>query len=270
MLPGPDKVIVCPSCKGLETYLTLYSFTEIRPYTWTDGFRISMQRPRPPGIVKCGQCSYVYWLKDAEVIGEVPLWGGTTSSPGWHKAEHVVEPSETDYYAALASGLGRTPEEERSARVLGWWKSNEPLRGDIVTQVYKSWNFSPVRENAGRRVRHEIGTWNLDPPTRQANMELLLALLDMSNAGDRLMKAEVLRQLGRFDEALAALRNVGSEEASWIVDQVRPLCEEEDQLVRLLDQSHRPNPFEAFEARRTKPEGKKGSLLWRWRKRHNR
>jgi hypothetical protein len=262
MLPGPDKVIVCPSCKGQETYLTLWSFTEIRPYTWTDGFRISAQRPRPPEIVKCGQCSYVYWLKDAEVIGELHLGGGATSPPEWHKAEHVVEPSEADYYAALASGLGRTPEEERSARALGWWKSNEPLRGDILTQVYEYWNI--FRQDEVHRIRHEIGAWNPDPPARQANMELLLALLDMSDAGDRLMRAELLRQLGRFDQALAALRNVGVEEASWIVDQIRPLCEEEDQLVRLLDQSCRPDPFVALDA------GRAEAVLRFWRERHKR
>jgi hypothetical protein len=248
MLPGPDKVIVCPSCKGLETYLTLYSFTEWMVYEWTDGFRLSYSRPRPPAVVKCSNCSYVYWLKDAEVIGELQQREGTTSLPEWHKAEHVVEPSEADYYAAITSGLGRTPEEERGARTLAWWKSNEPLRGNIVTEVYEYWNSAPVRWNQDRRVKREIGTWNLDPTARQANMELLVPLLDLSDAGGhRLVRAEVLRQLGRFDEALGALRDVGSERYSWVVDQIRTLCEEGDRLVKLLDDPDRPNLHEAVE-----------------------
>ena len=225
-----------------------------------------MQHPQPPPIAKCGQCSYVYWLKDAEVVGEVSKGREEASSAEWRRAEYVIEPSEADYYLALDSDLVRTPKEERIARALAWWKSNEPLRGDIVAEGYAYWD-SWLWNTESRREKHKIGEWNMDPAARQANLELLLPLLDMDDAGDRLMKAEVLRQLGRFDEALSALQRVTSADYAWIVDQIRPLCEEKDMLVRLLDFPARSNPFEALEAAtKSKPEGKEGPLPGFWRK----
>jgi hypothetical protein len=273
MLPGPDRVIACPSCKSLETHLTLHSFTEWDVYRWTDGFRLCYSHPEPPPVAKCGHCGYVYWLRDAKAIGKLHDRRGTTVPPEWQRAEHVVEPSEAEYYEALepglegtarkgriaqvlawrksnepiGSGLGRTAEKERIARVLAWWKSNEPLRGGTLTQIYSYWNSSPVRRDELPKVKREIGPWNPDPGARQANMERLLALLDLREANDRILRVEVLRQLGRFDEALAALQDVGFEQASWVLDQIRTLCEEGDTLVRLLDDPGRQNLLDDFE-----------------------
>jgi hypothetical protein len=226
MLQGPDQIIACPSCGGLERFFTLDGWIRYHVYLWTDGFRVSEEPPDNPHVVKCRHCSHVYWLKDAEVIGEISNRRAESFPPEWQSAKPVVEASETDYYAALASGFARNPEEERGARVLAWWKSNEPLRGEAVAQVYAAWA--------------RVGPWNPDPRARQANMELLLNLLDLSDAGDRLIKAELLRELGRFDEALAALREVDSDHFSWVVDQIRPLCEQEDTLVKPIDFSNRP------------------------------
>lgn len=262
MIPGPDRVIACPSCRGLETHLTLLSFTDWGDHRWTDGFSLSYSHPRPPYIAKCGHCGFVYWLKDAESIGELPIWGETIAHPEWLKAEHVVEPSEADYYEALESGLGGTAREERNARLLAWWKSNESLRGETPAGVYKYWNSSPVRGDRNRIVKHVIGTWNRDPSARQTNMEQLLPLLNLREESDQLIRADLLRQLGRFDHALAVLREVESERASWIADQIQALCEEGDTLVKELDQSNRPDPFKAFKAMpKADPEGKRS---WHW------
>ena len=102
-------------------------------------------------------------------------------------------------------------------------------------------------------------------------MERLLPLLDLREEGDQLIRGDLLRQLGRFDDALAALRDVESERVSWIVEQIQVLCEERDTFVKLLDQSSRLNPFEAFEAMpRANPKDKKGCLWWLREKLENR
>jgi hypothetical protein len=218
----------------------------------------------------------VYWLRDAKVKGQLHRWGETKAPSEWQEAEHVVEPSEADYYEALESGPGRTAAKERigrvlarwgsnkpldsrlgrtagkelTARVLAWWKSNEPLRGDIVPQIYSSWNSS-ARMGRLCKMKHEIGPWNPDPGARQANMENLLPLLDPRKVLVWIMRAELLRQLGQFDEALATLQEVELEEASRTVDRIRALCEEGDTRVRLLDDPDRQNRLEDMRALRT-------------------
>jgi hypothetical protein len=223
----------------------------------------------------------VYWLRDAKVKGQLPRWGETKAPHEWQEAEHVVEPSEAEYYEALESGPGRiagkerivrvlarwqsnkplesrlkrSTGKERDARLFAWWKSNEPLRGDIVTQIYSSWNSS-ARMGRLREMKHEIGAWNPDPGARQANMENLLPLLDPSGVNNRILRAELLRQLGRFDEAVGALQDVEFEQASWVVDQIRTLCEEGDTMVRLLDDPNRPSLSEVVDGflRRVDPD----------------
>lgn len=233
MLPGPDKVICCLSCGGLERHVTLRSFVELTVHIWTDGFRLAEERPQAPAIIKCGQCSHVYWLEDASVLGELDTRNTTASPHEWRRAQRVLEPQEADYYVALAAGLGRTRKEERTARILAWWKSNEPLRGDLVTRVYDRWDFLTDLSGAPKK-RHQLGQFNVDPPARQSNMELLLPLLDRRDPGDRLMKAEVLRELGRFEQARLALDQVEYDPLAGIVDQIRALCDEGDSLVRYL------------------------------------
>ena len=54
------------------------------------------------------------------------------------------------------------------------------------------------------------------------NLERLLDLLNGDNDNDRLMRAEVLRELGEFAAAEQALREV-STDLGWVVDQIRSL-----------------------------------------------
>ncbi len=75
MIPGPDKVIECPKCKGLARVFTLISGNTFGARRWTDGKMIAPMLPSPPAITKCQHCGHYYWISDAKVIGELPLWG---------------------------------------------------------------------------------------------------------------------------------------------------------------------------------------------------
>jgi hypothetical protein len=58
---------------------------------------------------------------------------------------------------------------------------------------------------------------------------------------DRLMRAEVLRELGDFAAAKQALREV-STELRWVADEIRRHCAAKDTRVHVLDRggSRRP------------------------------
>lgn len=153
---------------------------------------IAPMLPKPPEITKCHACDSYYWISDAEQIAEVPSpltsSSGMHVDPAWQEAPHVVELDEADYWLALAYGVTTTPKQEKRLRILVWWKSNDPYR-------------------------HE------PPPTDAAiseeamlNIQKLVDLFDEDEPEEKLMKAEALRQLGKFDESITILRSVSDQE----------------------------------------------------------
>lgn len=68
------------------------------------------------------------------------------------------------------------------------------------------------------------------PPDFSGNLERLLLLLDPAEATER---GEILRELGRMDEALASLCRAPDQER-WAADQIGHLAAAGDRLVRVL------------------------------------
>jgi hypothetical protein len=58
--------------------------------------------------------------------------------------------------------------------------------------------------------------------------------LDEENEDDRLMKAEVFRELGQFESAKLALSSVSSPEYATVVHQLRMLCDAREASVKEL------------------------------------
>jgi HEAT repeat protein len=167
--------------------------------------------PRHPDVVKCRHCSGCYWLADAEEIGTVGPWRkkGPQGNPAWRAAQEVQEPAEEEYYVALEKNLAKNRHQERRLRVLAWWRHNDSLRD---------------------RPEHV-------PPASEAwrqNLEALARLLDENDEGDRLPKAEVLRELGNFESALEVLGRINSPRHRGVVRQLRDLCNRGDSYVRHL------------------------------------
>lgn len=228
MLPGPDQIVACPRCGGLAKYATLMSGNTFGARTWTDGKQEAPMLPQPPAVVRCGQCAQCYWLADAEKLGELDLWGADPLAPdaewpdsaehplsvpeSWRAAPYVEEPEESEYYAALRSGLAQDRPQERALRIFAWWRSNDPYRDEDELPVTKA----------------------PDPGDREENLRALLPLLEGDGDSNRLMRAEVLRELGRWGEAEAALLRVRGSEFAAVVRQMEALCRARERAVREL------------------------------------
>jgi hypothetical protein len=215
MIPGPDKIVACPQCESLAKYMTLRSGNTFGARVWSDGKQVAPMLPRPPPVVKCHNCAECYWLADAKEVGTLEPWGNERGQvdPAWATAPMVEEPAETEYYQALQRGLAIDSQQERTLRVLAWWRRNDAFR-----------NASP-------------GVAALDANVSGAsrdNLTMLVRLLDDADENDRLMKAEALRQLGEWDSADHDLSRVTSPGYAEVVRQLRLLCDAKDVRVREL------------------------------------
>jgi len=211
MIPGPQIVIACPECGALAVRGTLVSGNTFGEIVWTDVKRVAPMLPRPPHVVRCGQCAACYWLDDAKKVGEMSVWQDDleTTPAEWREAPSVEEPDLPTYYAALEAGLAVDPDEERNLRILTWWRSNDPYRR---------------RKSAPNPV-------GLEQTERAVNMRALLALLDLTDDENQLMAAEILRELGRWSEAEAILDQLTTPELSAPVEQLQRLCRNRDWTV---------------------------------------
>ncbi len=216
MIPGPDEVIECPNCKMLARVFTWITGNTVGARRWTDGKMIAPMLPIPPAITRCKGCDGYFWLSDAKVIGEIAPWDLETSeSPNkWKTAERVRELSETEYHEAINMGVARSKKQELHLRIRAWWANNDSLRFSSQDPSKPS-HASPVRSAAAT-----------------ANLECLLEQLGTEDPNERIMKAEVARELARFDAAIRILEFNFSSEYAKTASLIRELAQAKNLLVR--------------------------------------
>ncbi|MBM4309614.1 MAG: hypothetical protein FJ119_01530 [Deltaproteobacteria bacterium] len=169
--------------------------------------------PHPPAVVKCRHCGECYWLDDAKEVGTVD-WGPDGNEPTnteWADAQMVKEPTEKQYYQAIKKGLAKDKGQEVELRVFAFWRRNDAFR----------------KASRKKKISSEPGLWS-------TNLEILASLLTEKNDDHRMMKGEVLRHLGRFDEAKQVLGSVESPDYASAVQQIIALCDSRDRCVREL------------------------------------
>lgn len=183
---APSEVIQCPGSEEVRQVLRLYSGNTFGAVFWSDGFRIAPGLPDLPAITRCESGGPIFWVASARVLGTVP-YGDAADPHAWRASAPVRALTEGELLEALAQGLGDTPERERDLRMRAWWEANAAFRRAGVP---------PAPPGASDFL--------MGSPAR-ANLEALLRLLDEGVLGDRLTKAEALRELGRLDEARALM-----------------------------------------------------------------
>lgn len=190
---------------------------------WSDGYTDMPFVSDASRLAYCPVCNTTYWLEDAVNLGVVPSFeAAPVRQPRWvpeflrkcggdAKQEPVAQveqrdldyvdyhqhPRPTDLLLAVLREEWSSAERERYLRTWLWWLGNHGQRGQRMV--------SPMTDEQAR-----------------GNMLRLLALHQaaLSSDYDAEVIAELLRQLGRFDEAIAALggRRDKSAKAAMIED----------------------------------------------------
>jgi hypothetical protein len=211
----PD-VHQCPVCQGYLLWPNLKSFSTFGiKTTWSDGAAPLRGILDGSTARSCPKCRAVLWKKDLHVLGtltnaprpirpfcrKLAQWFGDKRGylrkedewaaipPTWKAAEHGDRLEYTDMQRALLAM--RDPDREMFLRRRIWWKTNDHIRrhpdGPPVTEV-------PVASELDRR----------------ANMLRMIELHEAGGSG-LAERAELLRNLGRFEDAIRLLISGASE-----------------------------------------------------------
>jgi len=158
--------------------------------------------PETQSLVRCPHCQTLLWIAELEQIGSVSKWESLDVFPG---AKDHEAPSPDDLFALVDQNI-LDPDKQKYVRMRAWWAGNDGRRPE------------PDGKPLSNRER-----WNL---------EALAATLPGEVDDALLLKAEVLRELGRFDEARELLDWPIDDRLSHVVAIIRERIEKRDACVR--------------------------------------
>ena len=173
---------------------------------WTDGWRDAPMMPESPWLVICPHCAKPVWLDELEKVGESEPWGNSDEDFPGAASYRVL--TVQDYLACLDSADELEAEKLRYVRVQAWWRGND-VRRDTEDPAPLS-----VKESA--------------------NLGELAKLLASSDGNDQIMKAEVLRELGQFEQAGEVLAGPFDDQLEAAVSFIADLAAKKNSIVAEL------------------------------------
>jgi len=234
-------IIESPCC---QSKLLQRRFASINTFgiatRWSDGYTNVFMMSEAAALACCPACTGVFWIEDARKLGFAPTtkpkslgWGWPrrlvarmsgsyegicTEEKAWLAFQEeelfiskLDRPRPAEILHAVERGKASTAEREIYLRTRLWWIGNHKYRG------YKT--ESPMT-----------------PQQAEDNMMSLLVLHRTSGAADdvAVTVGELLRQLGRFDEAMAVLEKTTLEPR--LADAILELAKQRKSEVCALEQ----------------------------------
>lgn len=202
--PGPDIIRECPKCKiKLEQHTTMSGNTFGATF-WTDGKMLARGLPDRPWLIKCPKCKSLLWIDELEKLGEQGSW---EKDKKWTDTVNPELPLEEEYLGILNENK-LSDKKKLYAHRRAWWLANDAYRSGKV----KNATFSE---------------------SQKTNLKKLANLLNEENPDQRIMKAEVFRELGQFDDCIKLLSlSFENKRHAKIADFIRILAEQKVSIVR--------------------------------------
>lgn len=207
MLPGLPIYKLCPQCDKCIAESTILSGNTFGAVLWSDGKFEAPMLPSTPLLVACPFCQSLVWLNELPEIDENTV--DSKTSVQIMAAQHYEAPT-IDQYMNFLDTNALDVDKERYVRIQIWWTNNDVRRMD-----------NPI--------------WQLRVD-EQANLERLVLLFDATDMNQKIMKAEAMRQLSRFDEADTLLASIHESEYENVIDRLRSFVHDRNPaLVRLTN-----------------------------------
>lgn len=202
--PGPDIIRECSKCKTKLEQHTTMSGNTFGAHFWTDGRMVAPMLPDRPWLIKCPKCQSLLWIDELEKLGEQGSW---EKDKKWTDTVDPDLPLEEDYLCILQDNR-LSDKKKLYAHRRAWWLANDAHRSSKVKTVAFS-------------------------ESQKVNLQKLAALLNEENPDQRIMKAEVFRELGQFDDCIKLLLfSFESKRHTEVADYIRSLAEQNASIVR--------------------------------------
>jgi hypothetical protein len=181
-LTSPPTVLECPECG--ERYLVASELNQLSENAtlFSDGYFIDEQNWRIPGIIGCVTCELGFFPQNGRIIA-TPSWDEYFQN--WSHIKKAEPPTAGALAIELRTRRNMDIETEKIIRKELWYAVNHTETGRILyTNNEKFRNF-----------------W-IESLSRYEE------LLDLNNPDELITKAEINRNLGRFDICLSLIQGI--------------------------------------------------------------
>lgn len=206
MIPGPNLVYKCPNCGNLITKGSLMSGNSFGAKIFSDGKRIAPMLPEFPDLTKCKKCSTFLWLSKLKEVGTYE-WGDPKNS-FWQYADKGEFLTIDDHFNAINSKVAENKDEELFIRQRIWWTYNDRIRN-------------------GQNIFNDVN----DELRWKKNAEILMDLFDQSDINQKIMVAEINRNLGNFEECILIILSIETADLKWLKDIFISECRKNNKWV---------------------------------------
>jgi hypothetical protein len=221
MLYGENYIYQCPGCTNKISRESLMSGNTFGANYYSDGKRIAPMLIEFPNITKCKNCNSIFWIKNATELGTSDWFDDSNE-----KKEKIQEASFLtiqEYFEALERKVHQSKAEERDIRVSIWWTFNDRIRHRDEIQKHKKQNV-PILFLSD----HEKKQW-------EENTYYLIELLDQGDSNDRIMIAELYRNMEKFDRCMEMIESIEDEDLNWLKEMFGEKCRNKDSFVFKLN-----------------------------------
>ena len=209
MIPGPQIIRQCSECAGLIIEDSIISGNTFGATLWTDGKQEAPMLPDQPWLVKCPHCQKLIWIDEQKEVARIPPFN---QNKDYKKARSYDLPELEDYFSLLEE-KNLNQEKELYVRIRAWWKGNDVRRGN--------------KKNPSGLTKKE-----------RANLQTLFKVLDPVDDNQRILMAEIKRELEDFDGAVELLDKTFPDRFSHFVSTIRKLAKERNPFVAEIESEY--------------------------------
>ena len=212
MLQGNTYVRECPHCSGKFTHSSMLSGNTFGAKFWPDGKMDAPMMPEYPAYVGCPHCKGNFWVEDTKVV----------KSFGYNEEREIPD-------LTLDSNQNPVPYTVPTKKIylqglddLKITKENEVYLRSKLMQLYNDVNRDQKVQQPALEAQIE-------------NWKRLLEILDPNDTQEKLLRVEIYREMGNFEEAKKVFIGEFDEEYMDTMDILDKLIKARDSRVMCIN-----------------------------------
>ncbi len=162
--------------------------------------------PEFPDLTRCKTCQTILWLSKLTELGTYDYDAEINTE--WQNAPSADFLGIDGYFEVLEKGVAENKEDELYVRQSIWWAYNDRVRS---------------QQNCFKDEHDEL-RW-------KENLVQFLNLLDASDLNQKIMMAEVNRNLGEFEKCIGLVESIDNSNLDWLKEKLVNECKRENRWV---------------------------------------